>query len=157
MKQILFIITCAAALAAGCVTDNGKFPTPTANFTPKCTYSIPHDKLWQAVLDTLDKNQIAVVSTDKSSGIIQTDYIAGPGEVMIPLGVSQATRYKYNITLRDESDGSVRLNVLCKVEDTMSNGHEASQWRDVTPQNTALVNKLETWLYEQIEDELKTP
>jgi hypothetical protein len=94
------------------------------------------------------------VSSDKSSGIIQTDYIAGPGQVMIPLGISQSTRYKYNISLRDESDGSVKMKVICKIEDTMSNGHGSSQWNDVTSQNATLEDKLEKWLYEQIEDEL---
>ena len=94
------------------------------------------------------------MSSDKSSGIIQTDYIAGPGQVMIPLGISQSTRYKYNISLRDESDGSVKMKVICKIEDTMSNGHGSSQWNDVTSQNATLEDKLEKWLYEQIEDEL---
>jgi hypothetical protein len=153
MKSILFAFTCAAMLFAGCVTDSTKFPTPTADFVPKKEYSVPHDKAWQATLDALDDNHIAVVSTDKADGIIQTDYIAGPGEVNIALAISQVTRYKYNITLRDETDG-VRLNVICTIEDSMNSTHSTSQWRDVTSQNTALENKLETWLYEQIESEL---
>jgi hypothetical protein len=99
---------------------------------------------------------VAVISTDKSDGIIQTDYIAGPGEVNIALAISQETRYKFNISLRDEANGSVRLNVFCAIEDSMSSSHNTSQWRDVTSQNTALENKLEAWLYEQIEDALKT-
>jgi hypothetical protein len=37
----------------------------------------------------------------------------------------------------------------------VNNGHDSTQWRDVTPQNAALVNRLETWLYEQVEDEMK--
>jgi hypothetical protein len=36
----------------------------------------------------------------------------------------------------------------------MSNGHGSSQWNDVTSQNAALADKLETWLYEQIEQGL---
>jgi len=36
-------------------------------------------------------------------------------------------------------------------------GHGSSQWNDATSQNAVLENKLETWLYEQIEDELKIP
>ena len=157
MKSIFFTFTCAAMLLAGCVTDNTKFPTPTANFAPKKEYAVSHDKLWQATLDALDNNRIAVISTDKADGIIQTDYIAGPGEVTIALAISQITRYKYNITLRDEADGSVRLNIMCTIEDSMSSAHSTSQWRDVTSQNAAQENKLETWLYEQIEGELKSP
>jgi len=156
MKHIILAFTCAVALlAGGCVTDNGKFPTPDANFTPKRTYAVSHDKLWQAALDALDNNRIAVVNSDKADGRIQSDYIAGPGEVNIALAISQIPRYKYNISLRDEADGSVRLNVICTIEDSMSSAHSASQWRDVTSQNAALASKLETWLYEQIEDELK--
>jgi NlpB/DapX lipoprotein len=155
MKSIVLIFICSAALLGGCVTDNTKFPAPTANFTPKQKYAVSHDKLWQAALDALDSNRIAVVSSDKADGIIQTDYIAGPGEVMIPLGIEQVTRYKYNISLRDEASGSVKLNVICTIEDSMSSGHSASQWHDVTSQNTAQAAKLEAWLYEQVEDALK--
>lgn len=155
MKRILIASVCAAALLAGCVTDNNKFPTPAANFTPKRVYAVSHDKLWQATLDALDNNHVGVVNSDKADGRIQTDYIAGPGEVNIALAISQVTRYKYNITLRDESNGSVRLSVICTVEDSMSNRHGTGQWRDVTSQNAALVNRLETWLYEQVEGELK--
>src|SRR5580692_5932473 len=133
--------------------ETGRFPTPTANFTPKRIYAVQYDKLWEATLDALDKNNIAVVSSDKADGIIQTDYIAGPGTLVV-LTV-QSNRYKYNITLRNEPDGSVKVNVICKIEDSLNNGHDSTQWRDVTPQNPALENKLETWLYEQLEDELK--
>jgi hypothetical protein len=155
MKPILSAFACAALLLSGCVTDNTKFPTPTANFVPKKEYSVSHDKLWQSTLDALDDNRIAVVSTDKADGIIQTDYIAGPGEVNIALAISQVTRYKYNITLRDETGGSVRLNIMCTIEDSMSSAHSTSQWRDVTSQNAAQENKLEAWLYEQVEGEMK--
>ena len=155
MKQTLIALTCAALLliAGGCVSDNGTYPAPTANFTPKRVYAVQYDKLWQATLDALDKNRITVISTDKSSGIIQTDYITGPGTFMVVM--AQSTRYKYNITLRSEPDGSVRVNVICKIEDSINNGQNSTQWHDVTPQNTSLENRLETWLYEQVEDELK--
>jgi len=159
MKSFFRPFICAAVLllTAGCVTDNGKFPTPAADFTPKRTYAVSHDKLWQATLDALDNNHIAVMNSDKADGRIQTDYIAGPGEVNIALAISQVTRYKYNVNLRDETDGSVRLNIFCTVEDSMSSAHSTSQWRDVTSQNAALENRLETWMYEQVEDELKKP
>ncbi len=157
MKSIFTSLICAVVLllAAGCITDDGKFPTPDANFTPKHTYAVSHVKLWQATLDALDNGRIGVVNSDKADGRIQTDYIAGPGEVNIALAISQVTRYKYNISLRDETDGSVRLNVICTIEDSMSSAHSMSQWRDVTSQNAELENRLETWLYEQVEDELK--
>jgi hypothetical protein len=157
MKSTIKMFICATAilLTAGCVTDNNKFPVPTANFVPKKEYAVSHAKLWQATLGALDNNRIAVVSTDKADGIIQTDYIAGPGEVNIALAISQETRYKYNITLWDETNGSVRLNILCTIEDSTSSTRNTSQWRDVTSQNTALGNKLEKWLYEQIEIALK--
>ena len=156
MKIIPFALFLTLAMTlTGCVTDNGKFPEPTANFMPKRTYAVQYDKLWQATLDALDKSQIAVVSTDKSDGIIQTDYIAGPGTLIML--TAQSTRFKFNLTERKEPNGIIKLNIICKIEDSMNNGHESTQWRDVTPQNAALATKLETWLYEQIEDELKAP
>jgi hypothetical protein len=160
MKRTLFTFGCALMLlaGAGCVSDNGGFPTPTANFTPKRAYAISQDKLWQSILDTLDKNRITIVSTDKASGIIGTDYIAGPGRLVLGgLGGAQSTRYKYSINLRSDADGSVKVNVICKVESSINSGRGSSQWRDVTPSNVPLADKLETWLYEQIEDGLKTP
>jgi hypothetical protein len=159
MKQLLLIFGCAALLVFvdGCVTANGKLPVPSANFTPKRTYAESSDKLWQTILDTLDKNRITAVSADKSSRIIQTDYIAGPEQYMVLINATQSVRYKYNISLRDESNGSVKVSVICKLESTMNNGHGSSQWNDVTPQNTTQVKDLETWLYEQIEDGLKAP
>jgi hypothetical protein len=155
MKNMFLAFTCAAALfAGGCVTDNGKFPTPDAGFTPKRTYAVSHEKLWKATLGALDKNRIPIVNSDKADGIIQTDYLAGPGEFMV--FATQITRYKYNITLRDELDGSVKLNIICTIEDSMNDGKSSTQWRDVTPQNMALATKLEAWLYEEVESELKT-
>jgi hypothetical protein len=154
MKHIISIFCCAAfwLLVQGCATGNGNFPAPTANFTPKYTYTVPRDKLWQAILDALDKNRIAALSADKASGIIQTDYIAGPEVYIFP--IDQNNRYKYNVSLRDESDGKVKLHVICTIESSTSNGHGSSQWNDVTPQNTERAAKLEAWLYEQIENRL---
>jgi NlpB/DapX lipoprotein len=151
--QFTLLFTFALAVFGGCVSDNGKFPQPTANFTPKQTYAVAYDKLWSGILDALDKNRITTVSVDKASGVIQTDYIAGPGEFMV--FAAQSTRYKYNLTVRNQADGTVKLNIICKVEDSMNGSNGSSQWRDVTPQNLALTTKLETWLYEQIEPEIK--
>ena len=148
----LFLIL-ALTVLTGCFTDNGSFPQPTAGFTPKQTYAVPYDKLWSGILDALDKNRITTIGVDKASGVIATDYIAGPGSFIIV--AAQSTRYKYSITVRNESDGTVRMNIICKVEDSMNGSAGSSQWRDVTPENTALATKLETWLYEQIEQEIK--
>ena len=156
MKSISLPLLCIALITtAGCVTDNGKFPSPSTNFVPKRTYAISHDRLWQATLDALDNNHIGIVNSDKADGRIQTDYISGPGQVNIALAISQITRYKFNVTLRDESNGQIRLNIFCIIEDSMNSAHSTSQWRDVTSQNAALESKLETWLYEQIESQLK--
>jgi hypothetical protein len=153
ITQSALLLTFALAVFSGCIKDNGKFPQPTANFTPKRTYAVAYDKLWNGILDALDKNRITTVSVDKASGVIQTDYLAGPGEFMV--FAAQSTRYKYNLTVRNQPDGTVKLNIICRVEDSLSGNSGSSQWRDVTPQNGALTMKLETWLYEQIEPEIK--
>jgi uncharacterized lipoprotein len=151
--QLALLLTCAVTLLAGCVTDNGKLPQPTAGFVPKRTYAVPYDKLWTDVLNALDKNKVTIAAIDKSSGVIQSDYLAGPGTFMVIM--AQSTRYKYNITVRDQGDGNVRVNVTCKVESSINGDRGADPYRDVTPQNAALTAKLETWLYEQIEQEIK--
>src|SRR5579859_4290858 len=154
MKKLIQLASLLTfTLLAGCVSDNGKLPQASAGFTPKYTYSVPNDKLWSAILDTLDKNRITTVSVDKASGIIATDYIAGPGTFMVIM--AQSTRYKYSITVRDQGNGTERVNVICKVESSINGEHGADPYRDVTPQNTALATKLETWLYEQIEAGMK--
>jgi hypothetical protein len=149
--RLLFI--CITALFAGCISDNGKLPEASAGFTPKYTYAVPYDKLWTGILDALDKNRITTVSVDKASGVIATDYIAGPGTFMVIM--AQSTRYKYSITVRDQGNGIERVNVICKVESSINGEHGADPYRDVTPQNTALATKMETWLYEQIEKEIQ--
>jgi hypothetical protein len=156
---MIFGFAALLLIAGGCATtDNGKLPAPTVDFTPKRTYQVPYDKLWQTILDTLDKNTIITISTDKAAGVIVTDYVAGPSSLLMGgLGGAQSTRYKFNISVRNESDGSVKMNIFCKVESSISSGHGSSQYNDVTPQNTALVNQLAAWLYEQIESGLKTP
>ena len=151
--QFALLLTFAMALISGCVSDNGKLPEPTASFTPKYTYAIAYDKLWSGILEALDKNRITTVSVDRASGVISTDYVAGPGTFMVIM--AQSTRYKYNITARNQSDGSVRVNVICKVESSINGEHGADPYRDVTPQNGALATKMETWLYEQIEKEIQ--
>ena len=142
---------------AGCATPVGKvtFPESSATFAPKQTYTVTHEKLWDAILAALDKNRIATMSADKASGIIQTDAIEGPS-ALIGLGIvaAQSTRYKYNINLRNQSDTTVKLNILCKIESTMKGSSGSSQWTDVTSQNTEQAKKLEVWLYEQIENGL---
>jgi hypothetical protein len=81
--QFALLLTFAAALISGCISDQKKYPEPSATFMPKRAYAVPNDKLWQAILDALDKNRIAVVNSDKSSGIIQTDYVTGQEKLII--------------------------------------------------------------------------
>src|SRR5665213_3074825 len=110
-------------LLVGCVSTGNNMPKPTASFVPKQTYAVAYDKLWDITINALDKNQIAVISANKESGIIQTDYMDGPSTLLLAgLGGAQSTRYKYNITLRNQSAGGVKLNIICKVESTINSG-----------------------------------
>lgn len=141
-------------LLAGCKTSNVSFPTPSANFTPKGTYAVAYDKLWNATLDALDKNRIVTASADQATGVIETDDIEGTS-MTIAFLANESSRYQYHIALRKESTGTVRLNIICKIESTVSGGHGGTPWRDVTSENAARAKSLETWLYEQIEGEIK--
>jgi len=155
--NIILSLTLIVIALTGCATHTGNvyFPEPSANFTPKETYAVSYDKLWDATLNALDANRIATVSADKVSGTIQTDGIEGPSATVGYFLASQSTRYEYNISLRNQSDGNVKLNIFCKIEDTVSNGQGSTQWHDVTSQNADRAKKLETWLYEQIEKEIQ--
>jgi hypothetical protein len=155
MKITRSFFLCLVLIAlAGCATQVGTttFPEPIAGFTPKDTYAVSYDKLWDATVNALDKNRIAAASMDKASGSIQTDYIEGPSALIAGGFVgAQSTRYKFNLALRNQSDGHVRLNILCKIESTIKGGSGASQWTDVTSQNRERATKLETWLYGEVE------
>lgn len=155
LNQISALTLLSAMMLAGCMTV-GKvtLPEPSAAFAPKQTYAVTQDKLWDATLAVLEKNRIATISSDKTSGVIQTDTIAGPTTLVGGFLAAESTRYKYNIKLRSESGGTFKLNILCKLEASVSGGEGSSQWNDVTVNNAARVKKLEVWLYEQIEKEL---
>src|ERR1039457_3635880 len=137
-------------LLVGCVSVGNKtVRKATAEFTPKQVYAVTYDKLWDTTINALEQNRIAVVSANKESGIIQTDYTDGPSTLILGgLAGAQSTRYKYDITLRNESAGGVKLNIICKVESTINSGHGSSQWSDVSGQNAKLVKQMEDWLYE---------
>jgi hypothetical protein len=151
--QKLCISIFLAALVGGCIaTDSKTLPQPSPGFTPKKTYAVSQDKLWTDILDALDKNRVTVVSSDKGSGVIQTDYVGGPSRLIgLGLVAAQSTRYKFNITVRSQSEGSTRVNIVSRVESTMSGRSGSSQWNDVTVQNVKIADELEGWLYEQIE------
>jgi hypothetical protein len=157
--RTIYIVATAlltGTLLVGCISvGNTKVPKATANFVPKEVYAVTFDKLWDTTLNALDKNQIAAISANKESGIIETDYTDGPSTlIMGGLAGAQSTRFKYDITLRNQSTGGVKLNIICKVESTINSGHGSSQWSDVSGQNTKLVKQMEDWLYEQIEKDL---
>jgi hypothetical protein len=150
----IFALAAVMLFTNGCATKvgNASFPESSASFTPKSSYAVSKDKLWDATLSALDKNRIATASVDKASGVIQTDYIEGESALIgFGLIASQHTRYKYNVTLRDQSEGAVKLNVICKIESTMKGTSGSSQWHDVTSQNAEQTKKLENWLYQEVE------
>ena len=144
------------AMLVGCISVGNKtVPKATADFTPKQVYAVSYDKLWDAIMNALAKNRIAAVTATKESGIIQTDYTDGPSTlIMGGLAGAQSTRYKYDISLRNQTAGGIKLNIICKVESTINSGHGSSQWSDVSGQNAKLVKQMEDWLYEQIEKDL---
>ncbi len=130
---------------------------PSMNFVPKQTYAVSYDTLWDAVIGALDKNKITTLSSDKTSGVIQTDYF-GEHERLLFGGFAgiQNSRCKCNLALRNEPDGSIKLNIIAKCESTIKGDRGSDQWHDVSSQNVKLTKRLETWFYEQIETELNS-
>jgi len=157
ITQLASLTALGFLMMTGCATPVGKakFPEASANFTPKQSYAVAQDKLWEAVIAALDKNRIATTSMDKGSGVIQTDYIQGESKLYaLGLIAGQNTRYKYNLALRNNAEGQTKLNILCKVESTMAGQAGSSPWTDISGHNPDSVRKLEAWLYEEIEKEL---
>jgi hypothetical protein len=141
------------ALVVSCTTQSGpKFPQPSAGYTPRHTYDASFEKVWKTVNDTLDNNRIAVVSSDQAAGRMQTDYIAGPITSYVGfLGGVGTSRYSFSIKVNRQDDGKTKLLIIGKLEQTLHGGQSATPYRDITPQNQAIVTNLENWLYEQIE------
>ena len=154
--KIAFVLILAGMFFTGCMQIGPvKLPMASTNFTAKVTYSVTSDKMWEAITTALDKNRIATTSADRASGILQTDYVEGASSLIAGgLVASQSTRYKFNLTVRSQSEGKVRLNIISKVESTMHGRAGVSQWTDVSGQNAVLTKNLENWLYEEIEKNL---
>jgi hypothetical protein len=141
------------AFVVGCTMQSGpNFPQPSPGFTPRHVYDASFEKVWKAVNDALDNNRIAIVSSDQAAGRMQTDYIAGPITSYVGfLGGTGTSRYSYNIKVSREDDGKTKLLIIGKLEQTLHGGQSATPYRDITPQNQAIVTNLENWLYEQID------
>lgn len=154
-----FVVTLSAVflvsfLFFGCARPVGKtrFPEPSNSYTPKSSYSVSFDTMWNAIDDVLQRNRIGIVSSDKSSGTILTDYIQGQSQVnALGLAGSITTRYKYNIRSKPINNNKSKLSIFCTLE---SSGNSLTSWRNISNDNKALVSNLEKWLYEQIEKEL---
>jgi hypothetical protein len=153
--KALALLTGAMLINFAAKAGTDKPVEPSINFVPKQTYAVSYDKLWDAVMDVLEKEKITTLSADKTSGVIQTDYFAE--HVRLNLGGFAGlknSRWKCNLTLRNETDGSIKLNIIAKCESTITGTKENYQWTDVSRENAKAVKKLETWFYEQIEKEL---
>lgn len=153
------IFSTIVLIACGCATNVGsvRFPQPSQGFGPRLVYDTDIEKAWQAVNRALDSNRIPVLSADKASGRVQTDYIQGASAIYAGgLGGVGESRYSYNIRIVAEDPSKVRITVLAKLEQTLSGAAGATPYRDLTAQNRPLVTALEDWLYEQIEQRVET-
>jgi hypothetical protein len=139
-------------LVSGCASIGGaKFPEPAAGFQPKNNYDVAYEKMWINVRRVLETERIGIASSDKESGRIVTDYVQGETQILAAglLGAI-TTRYNYTITFEKTDSDKTRVGIICKLE-SMSEGLD---WHDVSRDNKALVNKLENWLYQRIENSL---
>ena len=144
----------ASLLLTGCVnTGEVKTPKATLGYAPKRVYDASAGKIWKAVNDVLDENRIAVLSSDQTSGRIQTDTIAGDNYISV-LGGGTMTRYSYNIKVIGDDGGKTRLLIVGKVESMHQIGNSTRPFMDVSPECPEKVKNYENWLFEQIEKKL---
>ncbi len=135
-----------------------KFPEASKGFEPKKVYNIDFDRAWKTVMTVLDQNKVMILSSDKGSKRIMTDYITGAPVSQGPGGIFGVimTRYKYQILFRNDK-GATRIDINCKLESramSSNGGGGASDWHDISTPNKAMIDNLENWLYEQIEKAL---
>jgi uncharacterized lipoprotein len=154
-RQICIAFLALSFALTGCITG-GKYPEASKpGYEPRVTYDASFDKVWKAVNDTLDKNHIAVVSTDQTAGRMQTDYVTGPTVGYFGgLGGLQNSRGNYNIRITREDSGKTKLLILGKYETAYQGGNNNALYKDVSGQNPKVVKGMENWLYEQIEKQL---
>jgi hypothetical protein len=147
----LMISLLVMVVLVGCASNlgNAKFPKSSTNYVLKKELNISYDKLFGVIANVLEDNRASIVSQDKATGKITTDYIQGVTQATAGglLGVIQ-TRYKYNISITKLNKNKSKINIICTLE---SSGNKMSAWRDVTSDNIELVKSLEDWLYEQID------
>lgn len=150
---LLTLIT--VTVLTGCATEGPKFLEASPGFTPKRVYEGNLDKLYSTINRTLDENRIAVVSADKSAGRIQTDYIQGVTTAyVLGLGGIGSSRYSYNIRINEEGLNKVKVIIIGKLEQSLSDQSGSTPYRDLTQTNIELVKGLENWLYQEIEKRL---
>jgi len=127
-------------------------PAPSANYVAKTIYQGSEKKVLASVLDAMAKSNVDVLTIDRESGRVGSDYVAGPTySAVFGLLGSNSTRYKFNIIVSRDGAKSV-VSVTAKIE---SSGDEASSWRDVSADNKDGVIQLRDWMYEQIEKQAR--
>lgn len=157
-NSVLLVAYILVFILIDCTIATGKvsFPQPTVNYSPKKVYSISFDTVWDVIIRVLDENRIMVISIDKSTGIIITDYIQGASKAYwFGLGGIGNSRYKYNIKLSKQGIKDIKLSIITKLEQTLQGEGASTPYRDLSKQNPQLVNQLENWLYEKIENTIQ--
>jgi|GEM_PF-1432828 len=152
LMMVIFSQAAIAGLAEKITSQSGaELPAPSANYVAKTSYKESQKKVLAAVLDAMAKNNVDVLSIDRESGRIASDYVAGPTYTAAFgfLG-SNATRYKFNVIVTKEGTKSA-VSVTAKLE---SSGDEVESWRDVSADNKETVTQLRDWMYEKIEKQL---
>jgi hypothetical protein len=157
VQAMVIVLFFTAVFLIGCATPAGsvKFPKASDGFQPKRTYNISYNKIWDVTNRVLEENRIILISADKSSGRITTDYIQGVSTVYgAYLGGVGNSRYKYNLRISREKGSKVKLIIIAKLESSLTGTTGTTPFRDVSQQNMETVKKLENWLYEKIETSL---
>ena len=147
----------------GCVTTTGPATRLqiSPEFVPQKVYNYNYDTMWNRVLSVLRRERIMVASANKESGIITTDFI--PGWTVDVAALSETRyRYMYQIALEKFNASQTRIEIISKLEEKrMLKGGSAREaveqlkpYQDVTYRMKENAERLEFWLYEQIEKSL---
>lgn len=157
LPLLVLVIFSQTAFSAGFVekitskSGGADLPKPSENYAAKTSYNESQKKVLTAVLDAMGKNNVDVLTIDRESGRIGSDYVAGPtySAAFGFLG-SNSIRYKFNIIVSG-AKAKTEVTVTAKLE---SSGDEVQSWHDVSADNKPVVAQLRDWMYEQVEKQL---
>jgi hypothetical protein len=126
MKKIFFVLVFFCFLATAAFCGQSTWPPDYRAKVTNRIYKVDYQTVFEAVLDCMENNAFPVVSQNKQSGVIVTDYVAKPG---IFAGKGEL-RLDFLVRKVDENSTKVRLNIKCQTYSRIAGAMSADNYID---------------------------